>query len=87
MGICYWMDVSDFEEIKQQFSDTRPVAGVVVIDNLDELVKNQPERIKNDIRDAVEDKLDQWCAEYGGIVRRYDRDRYIAMFENRTLIR
>lgn len=85
MGICYWMDVSDFEEIKQQFSDTRPVAGVVVIDNLDELVKNQPERIKNDIRDAVEDKLDQWCAEYGGIVRRYDRDRYIAMFEKQDI--
>ena len=85
MGICYWLDVSDFESIKKKFADTRPVAGVVVIDNLDEMVKNQPERIKNDIRDAVEDRLNQWCEEYGGILRRYDRDRYIVLLERQNL--
>lgn len=85
MGVCYWLDVSEFEKVKKEFQDTRPVAGVVIIDNLDELVKNQPERIKNDIRDAVEDKLDQWCVEYDGIIRRYDRDRYIAMFEKQDI--
>ena len=65
--------------------NSRPIAGVVIIDNLEELTKNQPERIKNDIRDAVEDKLGQWCASFDGILRRYDRDRYIVLMERRDL--
>jgi cyclic-di-AMP phosphodiesterase len=87
MGICYWFDVSDFENLKKEFDDTKPVVGVVVIDNLDELIKNQPDRVKNDIRDAVEDKLDRWRLQYGGFVRRYDRDRYIAMFDKLSIER
>ena len=87
MGVCYWLDVSEFENTKKKFEDSRPVVGVVVFDNLDEMIKNQPERAKNDIRDAVEDKLSQWCEEYGGIIRRYDRDRYIVIFERHDLDR
>ena len=85
MGITYWLDVTDYDNIRIQFENTRPVAGVVIIDNLDEMTKNQPERTKNDIRDAVEDKLGQWCAEFHGILRRYDRDRYMVLMERQYL--
>ncbi len=85
MGITYWVDVTEYDDIRIKFDNTRPVAGVVVIDNLDELFKNQPDRVRNDIRDAVEDKLRQWCDEYSGILRRYDRDRYLVMFEKQDI--
>ena len=85
MGITYWVDVTEYDNIRVKYEETRPVAGIVVIDNLDELYKNQPDRIKNDIRDAVEDRLHQWCEEYGGILRRYDRDRYLVIFEKQDV--
>ena len=85
MGITYWVDVTDYDNIRLEYERSRPVAAVIVIDNLDELTKNQPDRIKNDIRDAVEDKLNQWCEENGCIIKRYDRDRYLVIFENRYL--
>ena len=85
MGIPYWVDVTEYDNIRVKYEETRPVAGIVVIDNLDELYKNQPDRIKNDIRDAVEDRLHQWCEEYGGILRRYDRDRYLVIFEKQDI--
>ena len=85
MGITYWVDVTEYDNIRVKYEETRPVAGIVVIDNLDELYKNQPDRIKNDIRDAVEDRLHQWCEEYGGILRRYDRDRYLVIFEKQDI--
>ena len=85
MGIVYWVDVTEYDNIRLKYEETRPVAGIVVIDNLDELFKNQPDRIKNDIRDAVEDRLNQWCDEYSGILRRYDRDRYLVMFEKQDI--
>ena len=85
MGIVYWVDVTEYDNIRLKYEETRPVAGIVVIDNLDELFKNQPDRIKNDIRDAVEDRLTHWCDEYSGILRRYDRDRYLVMFEKQDI--
>ncbi len=85
MGITYWVDVTEYDDIRLEYLSSRPVAGIIVIDNLDELVKNQPERIKNDLRDAVEDKLTQWADERKAILRRYDRDRYLAVFEERYL--
>ena len=85
LGITYWVDMTEYDEIRTQYENTRPVAGVVVIDNLDELYRNQPERIRNDIRDTVEDRLRQWCEQYSGIFRRYDRDRYLVMFEKQDI--
>lgn len=85
MGIVYWLDVTEYDNIRIKYEETRPVAGIVVIDNLGELFKNQTDRIKNDIRDAVEDRLRQWCEEYGGILRRFDRDRYLVVFEKQDI--
>ena len=85
MGITYWVDVTEYDSIRVEYENSRPIAGVIVIDNLDELIKNQPERVKNDLRDAVDDKLTQWAEERSAILRRYDRDRYIVVLERRWL--
>ena len=85
MGITYWVDVTEYDDIRLEFEASRPVAAVVVIDNLDELGKNQTERVRNDIRDSVEDRLNQWCEECRGILKRFDRDRYLLLFESRYL--
>ena len=85
MGITYWVDVTEYDSIRTEYQNSRPVAGIIVIDNLDELVKNQPERTKNDLRDAIADKLSSWADERRAILRRYDRDRFFVVFENRYL--
>ena len=85
MGITYWMDVTDYDNTRILYEQSRPVPGVVVIDNLEEMVRNYPDRVKNEIRDAVEDHLCHWCNEYNGILRRYDRDRYLVVFEKKDI--
>ena len=85
MGIAYWVDVTEYDDIRAEYFASRPVAGVIVIDNLDDLIRNQPERTKNDLRDAVDDKLTQWAEDRKAILRRFDRDRYLVLFEERWL--
>ena len=85
MGIAYWLDVTDYDNIRREYELSRPVAAVITIDNFDELVKNQPERTKNDLRDAVGDKLTQWSDDKNGILIRTDRDRYLLLFEERFM--
>ena len=85
MGITYWTDVTDYDNIRREYEISRPVAAVITIDNFEELTKNQPERIRNDLRDAVGDKLTQWGEEKHGILIRTDRDRYLMVFEERYM--
>ena len=85
MGITYWVDVTDYDNIRIEYENSRPVAGIIIIDNMDELMKNQPDRVKNDLRDAIEDKLSHWCASFNGFLRRYDRDRYLLLMEQQHM--
>ena len=87
LGITYWVDITEYENIRLEYEGSRPVPGIVVIDNLDEMYKNLPERVRNDLRDEVGDTLHQWCEAYHGILRRYDRDRYLVMFERQDVDR
>ena len=85
MGITYWLDVTDYDDIRIEYERSRPVAGVILIDNYEELIKNQPDRERNRMRDSVEEKLMSWADEYKGFVRRLDRDKYLALLEKRDL--
>ena len=85
MGITYWMDVTDYDNTRILYEQSRPIPAVVVVDNLFELTRNYPDRIKNDIRDNIEEHLNQWGEKYHAIFRRYDRDRYLAVFEKKDI--
>lgn len=87
MGIAYWVDVTDYDDIRLEYEKTRPVVSVIVVDNYEELIKNQPDRVVSDLRDAVEDKLAQWCGDKNGLVKRFGRDRYLFIFEEQYLER
>ncbi|NLC72744.1 MAG: DHH family phosphoesterase [Ruminococcaceae bacterium] len=85
MGIAYFIDVTEYDNIRIKFEETRPVVSQVVVDNYDELTKGLPDRKKNEIRDSLEDIIIQWCEGKDVIFRRYDRDRYLLIFEERHL--
>ncbi len=83
MGITYWVDVTEYDDIRLEYDASRPVVMLIMIDNYDELMKNIPERTRNEMRGLLEDKLAQWTEDKKGFLRRYDRDRYIYLCERR----
>ena len=85
MGITYWMDVTEYEDIRQEFLSSRPNIALFVIDNYDELFRSINDRKRNELRDAIEDQLIQWCDGKNGFFRHFDHDRYLFVFEDRYL--
>ena len=85
MGITYWVDVTEYDNTRLEYINSRPMAGIIVIDNLEELYRNQSDRVRNDILDAIADRLSQWSEERGAILKRYDRDRFLVLMEHRYL--
>ncbi len=85
MGITYWVDVTEFDNIKMEYESSRPVTMLLVVDNYDELMKNVSDRGKVELRGAVDDLINAWSDGKRGLMRRYDRDRYMFIFESRYL--
>lgn len=85
MGITYWVDVTEFDNIKMEYESSRPVTMLFVVDNYDELMKNVPDRSKVEMRGAIDDLLSAYVEGKKGLLRRYDRDRYMLIFESRYL--
>ena len=83
MGITYWVDVTDYDDLRREYAASRPVIMLIMIDNFDELVRSSPERTATELRNRVEDMLAQWTEGKRGFLRRYDRDRFICMCERR----
>ena len=78
--------MTDYDDIRLEYEKSRPVVALLVIDNYEELIKNQPDRVVSDLRDAVEDKLTQWSDDIGGLIKRIGRDRYLLLFEEQYML-
>ena len=85
LAVIYGIDMTEADAIRREYEASRPVSATVVIDNYEELIKNRSDRERNNLRDSVEDKLSAWAGQYRSFIRRFDRDRYIAFFEERDL--
>ena len=85
MGITYWVDVTEYDSIRQEYYASRPVVMIITIDNYEELMKPLSDRQRIELRGALDEAVEKWCEGNGGLMRRYDRDRYFFIFERRHL--
>ena len=84
LATTYWMDVTDTEEMRRTLELTRPVVAILMVDNYEDLVKATPEGKRSAVRAMLEEKLSQWSAGSEGMMLKYDRDRYLFVFEEKS---
>lgn len=85
LATTYWVDVTEFCLIRDKFQETRPVAAVLLIDNYEDLMKNLTDNARSAILSEIDSRLDAWVAQTGGLLRRYQRERYLFIFEEQYL--
>ena len=83
LATTYWMDVTDSEEMRQTLELTRPLVAILMVDNYEELMKACPESKRSAVLAALEEQLNDWAANSGGLLLGYDRDRYLFVFEEK----
>ena len=85
LATTYWVDITEFCLIRDKFNASRPVAAVLLIDNYEDLMKNLTENERSSILAEIDNRLDEWVAQTGGLLRRYQRERYLFLFEEQYL--
>ena len=77
----YWVDITETARICDDYEATRPVVAVLMIDNYEELMKAGGEGAKSAVLAQIDEKLTAWSGGRKGLLRKYDRDRYLFVFE------
>ena len=58
---------------------------MLLLDNYEELLKNLSENERSAIMAEIDSRIENWVANTGGILRRYQRERYLFLFEEQYL--
>lgn len=77
-------DVTETERLYSQLAETEAVVAYIIIDNLEDMLQYEQEKSRTVTVD-IETVLRDWAAEADGILKEYERDRYLFVFEARHL--
>lgn len=81
----YFIDITDYSMLLKKHFEEEPDIGVIVIDNYDELMQSIEESGRSQLLAEIDKRVKQWFAFSNGVVRKYERDKYIMFFESKYL--
>jgi len=83
--VLYFIDITEHEELKKKYNEERIAVGTIIIDNYDDLMQSMEDANRQQMLAEIEKKIVQWSLFTEGIVKRYERDKYIFIFEIKHL--
>ncbi len=79
-------DVNDYLDLSEKTDRERTILAYIMLDNLQELTQFVRASYRETVS-KVEEYLTKWVNEMGGMIREYDRDKYLAVFSAEMLER
>ena len=84
---AYFIDVTGSQKLQEVFEASRPVVAVIVVDNYDELMKSSSDAARSAIQAQIDGKLSDYVKDSGGMLRKYNRDRYLLVCDEKFYAR
>ncbi len=81
--VIYFIDKTAEVKTAQLRENERVIESIVIIDNYDEVMKETPDSNHGALLGDIESKVNAWAAIGNGILRRYERDKFIVFFNNK----
>ncbi|MGE5472957.1 MAG: DHH family phosphoesterase [Ignavibacteriales bacterium] len=83
--LLHFLDQTEDKNLRIQFEGSRSIVSIITIDNYEEVMQNAEDIIKPHILAEIDKKLSAWLSHTGGILKKFERDRYLCIFENKYL--
>ncbi len=83
--MLYWMDITNYENLKTMYNDEKLCYAYVDVDNYDELLAGTPDEKKSILTSHIEASIRQWAARMSATMIRYKSGRYFIAFEHKYL--
>ncbi len=83
--VLYWFETTPYENLKRKYNHEKLVVALVQVDNYDEVIKSTDEVNRSKIIAEIDQQLHKWASQQKGIIRKYELDKYIVLFEYQYL--
>ena len=74
-------DVTKQTEMERRYFDERVAVAYIAIDNVDDVLQYVHEKFADAVS-KIDDKLKEWAKSMNGIIKSYDNDKYIMLFDS-----
>ncbi len=85
LGVLYFTDLTELYQVRDEYIRSRPIVSIILVDNYEELTKNLSEGAISALHAKINDEITQWTEQYGGLLRRLEKNRFLLLFEKRDL--
>ena len=85
LGVMYLSDLTELYQVRDEYIRSRPIVSLILIDNYEELTKNLSESGISTLNARLNDAITKWTENYGGLLRKLERNRFLFVFEKRDL--
>lgn len=82
--VTVWNERTELNRLAKRLADEETTIAYIMIDNLDELMQFVQEKYRSASAE-IEGILKRWADSVGGILKEYERDKFIFLFESRYL--
>lgn len=83
--VFYWFDETGYCNVKNIYNDEKPLVARIQVDNYDDVLKNTLEEHKPLVTAEIDTKLNQWASSINGLIKKYQKDKYLIIFEHKYL--
>ena len=83
----YLQDVTELNRTIRENEEQRMVAGLVYIDNYDEVIDSVEEVRQSLLMALVDRKINQYIADFSGIVKKLEKDKYFVVIKKESFNR
>ena len=83
--LLYFLDKTEMETIKKKYGNEKTDIAIINIDNFDDIFQKMDDDVYQSTVSAIGKSISAWVAESKGVLKKTERDRYIALFEHRYL--
>ncbi len=87
LAALYFSDLTELYLVRDEYIRSRPVVGLILVDNYEELIKNMSEAAISNMNAQLNNVITKWTEGYHGLLRRLERNRFLFIFEKRDLRR
>ena len=85
LGVFYFSDMTHLYQVRDEYVRSRPVVGIILVDNYEELTKNLTESAISSLNAKMGAVITEWADPYHGLLRKLERNRFLFVFEKKNL--
>ena len=77
-------DTTELLLLQQRMKDENKIVAYIIVDNLEDLLQFEQEKYRS-AANTIEGYIREWAGSVGGLVKEYERDKYLFIFESQHL--